>query len=297
MTRWRAATAPTTCSAAQATIGCRAARRANTLDGGDGFDIATFADSNAGVIVNLATGDGAGSRLAGIEGIAGSAFNDSLQNLGADNWLSGGDGNDVLLGAAGADSLAGGAGNDNLSGGAGADALDGGAGTDTVTYAGATGGVTASLTTPSNEHRRGRGRQLPVDREPDRHRLDDRLYDNADCNLLTGGLGDDMLGGDSGGDTLDGGQGNDILNGGSSSDILTGGTGRDVFVFNATLGASNVDRIVDFAVADDRISWRAACSRAPAAGALSAASFKVGTAATTSDQHPLQQDDKRGVLR
>jgi Ca2+-binding RTX toxin-like protein len=66
---------------------------------------------------------------------------------------------------------------------------------------------------------------------------------NSAGNVLTGNSGDNVLSGHGGRDTLSGGGG---------SDILIGGSGRDVFVFSE---GSGKDRILDFTVGTDRISF------------------------------------------
>lgn len=71
------------------------------------------------------------------------------------------------------------------------------------------------------------------------------------CPARAGGL-DYLYGGD-GDDVLSGGIGNDILRGSAGADTLTGGAGADQFVFYAALGATNVDRITDFAHGVDKI--------------------------------------------
>ncbi|WP_103258867.1 calcium-binding protein [Tabrizicola aquatica] len=96
------------------------------LDGGAGLDIASYADATAGVVADLATpalnqGDARGDLYIGIEGLEGSALNDSLAGDGGSNRLLGGAGNDSLSGRAGDDWLDGGAGDDWLTGGTGAD--------------------------------------------------------------------------------------------------------------------------------------------------------------------------------
>ncbi|MCE6949390.1 hypothetical protein LAZ29_00135, partial [Cereibacter sphaeroides] len=52
---------------------------------------------------------------------------------------------------------------------------------------------------------------------------------------------------------LNGGTGADTLVGGLGNDTLTGGAGTDSFVFNTSLGAQNLDRIIDFSAVDDTI--------------------------------------------
>lgn len=80
----------------------------------------------------------------------------------------------------------------------------------------------------------------------------DILRGHAGADTLRGGAGDDTLDGGGGGDKLFGGDGNDTLNGGGGIDSLSGGAGADTFVFSDGNGR---DRIVDFDVAEDRLSF------------------------------------------
>ena len=68
-------------------------------------------------------------------------------------------------------------------------------------------------------------------------------------------------------------------------DVLTGGAGLDSFVFDfAPNRITNVDSITDYNVADDRFLLDdAAFAGIGATGALGAARFKLGTAATDAD--------------
>ncbi|NJM82182.1 MAG: hypothetical protein HC844_06525 [Tabrizicola sp.] len=107
------------------------------LDGGSGFDLASYADAAAGVRADLSStrlnkGDAAGDSYAGIEGLEGSAHADQLLGDAAANRLSGGEGNDSLWGRTGNDTLEGGAGDDILNGGAGADTFVFHAGRDVI---------------------------------------------------------------------------------------------------------------------------------------------------------------------
>jgi len=93
---------------------------ADTLYGGEGFDRAIYAGSDAGVTVNLATGTGRGGHaegdvLTGIENLTGSAFADRLTGDGCNNRLDGGAGVDLLNGGAGNDRLTGSAARMSLS--------------------------------------------------------------------------------------------------------------------------------------------------------------------------------------
>ena len=90
---------------------------ADVLDGGDGVDTLSYAGSDAGVTVDLASGAAAGGHAAGdvisgFENLTGSAFADTLTGDGGANTLSGGAGDDLLTGGGGDDVIAGGAGSD-----------------------------------------------------------------------------------------------------------------------------------------------------------------------------------------
>jgi len=85
---------------------------ADTLNGGAGLDLADYAQSPAGVIVNLAAGTaqdghGATDSLLGIEGAIGSAFADTLAGgnpaAAALEFFEGGQGGDSIAGGAGFD--------------------------------------------------------------------------------------------------------------------------------------------------------------------------------------------------
>jgi len=81
---------------------------ADTLDGGEGADTATYADSDAGVTIDLAAGTGAGGHaegdvLSGIENVIGSEYDDSITGDDRNNLLTGGKGDDTLDGGAGTD--------------------------------------------------------------------------------------------------------------------------------------------------------------------------------------------------
>src|SRR5262249_11205872 len=132
---------------------------ADEVNGGDGFDTASYQTAYAGVTVDLAAGtgsagDAAGDQLISIEAVIGSRYddvisglddplksdnlsgaegNDQLVGRAASDVLSGDDGDDLLVGGSGADSLFGGNGHDVLRGGAGNDLLVGGVGQDVLT--------------------------------------------------------------------------------------------------------------------------------------------------------------------
>ena len=80
---------------------------ADRLDGGPGFDVADFADARGAVGLRLdqgtSWGAAAGDVLTSIEGLAGSAFADTLIGDAAANTLEGRAGGDILWGLAGPD--------------------------------------------------------------------------------------------------------------------------------------------------------------------------------------------------
>ena len=96
------------------------------LDGGAGNDTLSYANSSAGVTVDLGAGtasggDAQGDTFANFDNLTGSGFADSLTGDSTDNILIGGGGADTLSGGAGDDYIAGGTGNDEAWGGDGAD--------------------------------------------------------------------------------------------------------------------------------------------------------------------------------
>jgi Ca2+-binding RTX toxin-like protein len=175
---------------------------ADSLVGGSGTDTASYAHASTAVTASLTTGlsgvsnsgDAAGDTYSSIENLLGSAYAD------------------LLVGDTGNNSINGGAGNDTLEGLAGADTLDGGTtGNDTASYAHATVGVVASLSTSIGVTNTGDAagdvyvsieNLLGSD-------LDDNLIGDANANLLSGGDGNDTLEGLGGADTLNGGDGTD----------------------------------------------------------------------------------------
>ncbi|KQS91121.1 MULTISPECIES: beta strand repeat-containing protein [unclassified Rhizobium] len=169
---------------------------ADTLIGGSGMDRASYAGANKGVMASLSdvsvnTQDAKGDTYASIENLTGTSFADRLIGNAAANTLDGSYGDDILTG------------------GGGADKLVGGSGADRASYAGATRGVTASLSDASVNTQDARG----------------DIYFSIEN--LTGSSFADRLTGNAGDNTLDGGDGDDILIGGAGADRLIGGNGID----------------------------------------------------------------------
>ncbi|OWJ69014.1 calcium-binding protein [Inquilinus limosus] len=209
------------------------------MDGDLGTDTLSYANSNAGVVVSLGTGQGSGGfaegdRFSLVENITGSAFADRLTGVSGANRLEGLGGNDVLAGAAGGDTL------------------DGGAGTDLATYFGAVDAVTVDLVA---------GLGSRGDANGDRYLSIENVHGGRGGDSLAGDGQANLLNGFEGGDTLSGGGGADTLVGGVGQDMLSGGAGADRFVY-AVAGDSGIgakaDRITDFSRGEgDRIDLSA----------------------------------------
>jgi Ca2+-binding RTX toxin-like protein len=258
----------------------------DTLDGGEGTDLIVFtgdvtATVNLGLTMAQHTGYGI-DRIINIEDIVSGAGGDfligntsgnGLMSGGGDDTLDGAGGNDRLEGGAGQDQLSGGIGHDRLyggldddllNGGTGNDLLDGGDGIDRASFTGTVAvTVNLALTTAQNTG----------------HGIDTIL----NIENVTSGGGNDRLIGNAGNNDLNVGSGNDTLSGGRGNDALNGGDGSDVFIFNTTLGADNVDRIIDFSVLDDAIHVDDAVFVGLSRGALAAASFVTDAAESYSD--------------
>ena len=216
---------------------------ADSLNGGDGIDLIAYLNSDAGVTVNLATGEAAGGYAAGdtwtgVEGVSGSQLNDTLTGDAAANTLIGLEGGDVLVG------------------GGGADSLDGGAGTDTAKYNTSSAAVTVDLTAGTGLGGDAQGDTLANFENLGGSAFNDTLTGGAGVNLIGGGGGDDTLAGAAGNDTLLGGNGTDGLDGGdgwdtlegeAGDDQLTGGAGGDTL--RGGLGADHLTGGTDFDVA------------------------------------------------
>jgi Ca2+-binding RTX toxin-like protein len=78
------------------------------IDGGSGFDVVSYELSQRAVDANLADGKGqsgyaSGDSYTGIEGLAGSRFDDKLTGNDGNNWFLGGEGADTIDGRGGID--------------------------------------------------------------------------------------------------------------------------------------------------------------------------------------------------
>ncbi len=231
---------------------------ANSLDGGAGTDTASYADSNAAVTVNLATGTHSGGHAQGdtltrIQNLIGSSHNDNLSGDSNANSLDGGAGTDtasyadsnaavtvsLVSGVTGSgghaqgdtltriQNLIGSSHNDTLSGDSNANSLDGGAGTDTASYADSDDAVTVNLATGTHSGGHAQGDTLTRIQNLTGSDNNDNLSGDGSANTLSGGDGNDILNGNAGNDTLNGNAGNDTLNGNAGNDTLNGDDGND----------------------------------------------------------------------
>ncbi len=222
---------------------------ADTIDGGDGNDTADYSTSASAVQINLNTstfsmGDAQGDDLNSIEGIVGSAFDDTLIGQAGQETLFGGDGADEISGLSGIALINGGAGADLLDGGAGADTIIGGAGDDTLTYENSTA-VSVDLGTGAGSGGDAQGDSISSIENVFAGSGNDTLIGNASGNHLSGAGGADSLDGASGDDSLVGGDENDTLSGGTGDDTLVGGAGIDIMD-----GGFGADRFVFGSLAD-----------------------------------------------
>ena len=213
---------------------------ADRLVGGDGFDMASYATAESGVTVHTGdmatnTGDAAGDILEDIEGLIGSAHDDTLITTWSGGPAWGGAGNDVLVarGEVGATMLLQGeAGNDSLYGGLAMDELVGGEGDD-IAF-GYEGDDLLRLGSGDDYALGGTGNDVVLAGTGD-----DEAHGGAGDDVLVMGAGDDLAFGDAG---------NDLIELGAGNDFALGGYGADTFVFT-----SGHDRIGDFQHGSDRI--------------------------------------------
>jgi Ca2+-binding RTX toxin-like protein len=210
---------------------------ADSLDGGGGFNVATYQDSalpvNVSLLANTATGgDATGDTLTNIQGLFGSAGNDTLTGDNNNNLLYGNAGNDTLLGMGG---------NDTIDGGQGADYMDGGSGNNTVDYTEASndtivGGVTVNLEASTATGGDAAGDTIANFQNAIGSNFADTLIASHVGSSLVGGYGNDTLVGGAGNDTLEGDAGNNVLSGGGGNNTASY---VDVLSVNVTLNGAN----------------------------------------------------------
>ncbi len=244
----------------------------NYVDGGDGIDTLSYADTGYAVRVNLITGNTSDSN---------GQSNDSILNI---ENVEGSYYNDILIGNAGNNSLSGWIGDDRLTGGAGNDILNGGDGTDTVDYSAADTGLTINLASFSSQNLGTQG-------------YDKLLF----IENLVGTAFNDTIEGSSSDNVLDGGAGIDTLsfarNGGSATISLaisgpqnTFSNGNDTYLnFENVTGSSADDRIegnsgdnlLNGGLGTDTVSYENASSGVRVSLAIAVAQNTVGAGVDT----------------
>lgn len=152
----------------------------------------------------------------------GNSANNYLRGNALANILYGHAGDDRLDGFDGSDILYGNDGNDVLSGGAGADSMTGGSGNDTyyvensldVVNESSNGGYDRVISNLANYSLTSYVENLYIDtggQNGTGNSLNNRLYGNAEINVLSGLIGHDEFFGGAGADTYLGGAGNDTF--------------------------------------------------------------------------------------
>ncbi|MEM8616257.1 MAG: M10 family metallopeptidase C-terminal domain-containing protein [Pseudomonadota bacterium] len=254
----------------------------DTITGGDGIDIISLRGATAGVTINantLASGtltvDGLGTNtFTGIEGISGTAFDDTFRGDANTQYYYGDAGDDTFIVSAGADVMEGGEGSDTLDLRGSSTRISLTLYTNTVTDGGDFGAFTIDgfenvLATEGNDFINASGAANLIYG----YGGNDSIYAQQGDDTVFGGDGDDYIGGWYGNDELNGGrgedyiegqfgddrifgkedddeifggEGNDFLNGGIGNDLVEGGDGDD------DLFGSDGDDILDGGAGNDK---------------------------------------------
>jgi uncharacterized delta-60 repeat protein/uncharacterized repeat protein (TIGR02059 family) len=216
---------------------------ADSMDGGSGYDEVGFNPDESGVTVNLGAWVGTtGSMPAGYTGSARDSwgFVDVFKNI------------EGVEGSAYNDTITGDAGDNRLDGRGGQDTLDGGAGNnDWAEYNQAMVGVHVDLTQgKAFDDGQGLGHATPS-----AFAEQDTL---VNIENVQGGYGNDLLIGNSVANHLDGGAGDDTLEGRSGNDILSGYGGYDTVVLTGSQNQYTVtyDAINQVGIVTDNVTGR-----------------------------------------
>jgi Ca2+-binding RTX toxin-like protein len=261
----------------------------NVLDGGMGGDLMSGGAGNDTYHVDspddqIVEWDNQG--LDHVVTTVSQALRGGLENLTATGsvevTLSGNDLDNAIAGNTAANFIYGNAGRDTLNGGGGSDVMEGGVGDD-VYYVDSSDDKVLET---------GSGGTA------------DRVYARSSYTLASyveqlyaDGSGSISLTGNGSSNTIVGNGGANKINGGSGRDYLTGGTGRDAFIFSTKLSkTSNLDKIIDYKMADDTIYLENAVFRKlTKTGTLSKSSFVLGSKAKDKDDFVLY-DKVKGYL-
>lgn len=237
---------------------------ADRMIGGAGND-SYFLDDAGDVVVENAN-EGYDSVFSTVSYTLGANVEKLTLNGTAALNATGNDQGDYLVGNSGSNVLTGGAGSDQLDGRAGADTMAGGLGNDVYHVDNAGDTIVENANGGSDTVHATIGYTLGANVE----------------NLVLDGAAGINATGNALGNALVGNAGNNILNGKGGLDTLTGGGGQDIFRFDFAIGAGTLDSISDFSVGQDMIELdRTIFNQIAADGALSAAAFGTGAAATS----------------
>lgn len=205
----------------------------DTLNGGGGnvLDTVDYAAATSTVTVNLnfsysggtatsSDGTEGTDTLDEIEGVIGSAYSDTITDLGYDyygvnNLFNGGAGNDTLNGGKGNDTLVGGTGNDQLNGGDGL--------FDIVDYSNSSAAISGNLAGSMTVKTVATPQEIDI-----LSGIEGAIGTNY-TDSIAGSTANDSIMGGAANDTLNGGSGDDTLIGGAGMDSMIGGMGNDVF--------------------------------------------------------------------
>lgn len=217
----------------------------NTVDGGDGFDIADYYDApgplEIDMIFNTVRRINSPSEvdtLANIEVVRGGYFNDVLFASSSGNgarYLDGYPGNDQVNGGSLGDTLAGGTGDDTLTGNGGNDSIHGEDGTDRAVYSGSVSDYTITFNAGTQiftiadkvANRDGTDTVQAVENFSFNGSVKSSAEVQALAISFTPSTGNDSLTGTSGSDFIDALAGNDTVNGLAGDDTLIGQAGND----------------------------------------------------------------------
>lgn len=217
----------------------------NTVDGGDGFDIADYYDAPGPLEIDLIfntvrriNSPSEVDTLANIEVVRGGYFNDVLfasSSANGGRYLDGYPGNDQVNGGSLDDTLAGGTGDDTLTGNGGNDSIHGEDGTDRAVYSGNVSDYTITFNAGTQiftiadkvANRDGTDTVQAVEN----FSFSGSIKSSAELQALaisfTPTTGNDSLTGTSGNDSIDGLSGNDTIIGLAGNDTLIGSAGND----------------------------------------------------------------------
>lgn len=233
------------------------------IDGGDGFDEIYYGRLEAGIDMNLQSGQvtkagGGVDTLLNIESFWASNYDDTITGSTLGDRITAEDGDDNITGRGGIDTIDAGAGNDTVNAGVSSDTVMGGDGDDNIT---AGDGFDQIYGEAGNDTLRGNAGNDMLDGGAGDDIIQggigaDMLFGGDDNDTLTGADGFDEVHGDGGDDTITGNAGNDILSGGSGDDNIDGGIGIDTIDGgdgDDTISASDGFDIVTGGTGDDTI--------------------------------------------